>query len=165
MRFFNKIMGSIGGFVVAAMMLLIVAEVSSRLFFKTSIEGSIELECVFFALAVFFGFSPCEEKNAHVRVQLLIMRLPAKASLWLEIVAYILAVATVLFTSWQVGVDALSSLEVREVLPGANVQIPVYPAKIAAFLGYLAFCFQLVINLISKFALLVHPHGKMRSQT
>ena len=84
MRFFNKIMGSIGGFVVAAMMLLIVAEVSSRLFFKTSIEGSIELECVFFALAVFFGFSPCEEKNAHVRVQLLIMRLPAKASLWLK---------------------------------------------------------------------------------
>jgi TRAP-type C4-dicarboxylate transport system permease small subunit len=155
MKFLNKLMGSIGGFIVGAMMLLTVAEVLSRLFLKSSIEGSIELGCVFFALAVFFGFSPCEEKNAHVKVELITANLPEKVSFPLEIVVYLLAIIIVSFTSWQVGLDALSAWEIGEVLPGAKVQVPVYPAKIGAFIGYMAFCLQLVVNLISKLKLFI----------
>jgi TRAP-type C4-dicarboxylate transport system permease small subunit len=153
MKLFNRLMGSIGGFLVGLMALLIVVEVLSRLFLKSSIEGSIELECVLLSLAVFLGFSPCEEKNAHVKVELIVAHLPEKVSFSLEIVSYLLAIIIVSFTTWQVGLDALSSSEIREAFPGANVQVPVYPARIACFIGYLAFCFQLVVNVISKIKL------------
>lgn len=155
MRIFNRLMGSTGGFLVGAMMVLTVAEVLSRIFLKSSIEGMIELQCVIFALAVFFGFSPCEEKNSHVKVELITTNLPEKVSIPLEIVVYLLAITIVSVTAWQVGLDALASWEIREVLPGANVRVPVYPAKIGAFIGYLAFCFQLAVNLISKLRLLI----------
>ena len=127
---------------------------------KASIEGVIELQCVFFALVVFFGFSPCEEKDAHVKVNLVTTRLPAKFSLPLEIVVYLLAIAIVSVSGWQLGLDAATSWEIREALPGAKVQVPVYPAKIAAFLGYLAFCLQLIINLVSKLRLFAHNTKK-----
>ena len=143
-------MGSAGGFLVGIMMFLTVAEVLSRIFLKASIEGIIELQCVFFALVVFFGFSPCEEKDAHVKVNLVTIHLPMKFSLPLDIVVYLLAILIVSVSGWQLGLDAATSWEIREALPGAMVQVPVYPAKIAAFVGYLAFCLQLVLHILFR---------------
>lgn len=150
MRIFNKIMGSIGGILIGLMMLLILAEVLSRLFFGSSIEGTLEIVGIFLALAVFFGFAPCEENNGHVRVDLIVQFLPQRVTFYLDIFVFLIAIAIVAVTAWQVGLDALSSWKFKEVLPGANVRVPVYPAKTCAFIGYFAFYVQLVINLITK---------------
>jgi len=147
MGLYNKLMGTIGGILIGAMMLLIVTEVLSRLLVGRSIEGTVEIVGIFLALAVFFGFSPCEEEKSHVRVELLLRRLPDSFSFALNIGAYILAIFTVAVMAWQVGLNALSAWKVKEVLPGAKVQVPVYPAKAAAFVGYLAFCLQLCVSL------------------
>jgi len=150
MKFINKLFGSAGGILIGAMMLLVVAEVSSRLFWGSSIEGTIEIVGMFLALAVFFGFSPCEEDGKHVRVELVAARLPQKIRICLDIFVYIVAIVVVAAITWQVGLDTLSSWSIREVLPGAKVQVPVYPAKTAAFIGYLAFCVQLTVSLVTK---------------
>lgn len=148
MRLLNKALGSIGGLIIGVMMLLTVAEVLSRLFLGSSIEGTIETVGIFLALAVFFGFSPCEEGGNHIRVKLAVRLLPRRIVIFLDMVVYVLAIAIVMVSAWQVGLDALSSWKFMEVLPGANIQVPVYPAKTAAFIGYLAFCLQLIVNLI-----------------
>ncbi len=150
MKFYNRLIGTAGGIFIGAMMFLIVAEVLSRLFLGSSIEGTIEIVGMFLALSVFLGFSPCEEGNHHIRVILVLSRLPTKLASTINIFVYILAFLTVVVITWQVGLDALSSLKIKEVLPGAKIHVPVYPAKIAAFIGYLSFCFQLLINLILK---------------
>ncbi|MCJ7717727.1 MAG: TRAP transporter small permease [Anaerolineales bacterium] len=150
MKFINKLMGSLGGLLIGAMMLLIVVEVLSRHLLNSSIEGTIEVVGIFLSLAVFFGFSPCEEEDRHVKVQLFVQLLPEKVFFLLEIVVYLLAIAIVSLIGWRVGLEALSSWDIREVLPGANLQVPVYPAKIAAFIGFMAFGVQLTVNMISK---------------
>lgn len=150
MMLLNKAMGSLGGLIIGVMMLLTVAEVLSRFFLGSSIEGTIETVGIFLALAVFFGFSPCEEGDSHIRVQLVVRLLPRTFALALELVVYVLAIAIVMISAWQVGLDAISSWKFREVLPGANIQVPVYPAKTAAFVGYLAFFLQLVVNFVKK---------------
>ncbi len=150
MKFINKLFGSAGGILIGAMMLLVVAEVSSRLFWGSSIEGTIEIVGMFLALAVFFGFSPCEEDGKHVRVELVAARLPKKVRDYLDIVVYMIAIVVVAVITWQVGLDTLSSWSIREVLPGAKVQVPVYPAKTAAFIGYLAFFVQLMVSMVGK---------------
>lgn len=141
-------MGSLGGIIIGLMMLLVVAEVLSRFFLGTSIEGTIETVGIFLALAVFIGFSPCEESDSHVRVNILVRLLPSNAAYVLNIFVYLIAIGIVSITTWQVGLDAYTSLKFREVLPGANIRVPVYPAKVVAFLGYLAFSLQLFVNLI-----------------
>ena len=144
-------LGTIGGLAIAAMMMLILAEVMSRFFLNRSIEGAIEIVGIFLSLSVFMGLAPCEQTNHHVRVELLRMRMNRRVQLYMDLVSYILAIAIVLVTTWQVGLNAYSSFLTREVLPGANLEVPVYPAKISAFIGFLAFGIQLITNLYKLF--------------
>ncbi len=144
-------LGTIGGLAIAAMMLLILAEVMSRLFLNRSIEGAIEIVGIFLSLSVFMGLAPCEQTNHHVRVELLRMRMNRQIRFYMDGVSYVLAIAIVLVTTWQVGLNAYSSFLTREVLPGANLEVPVYPAKIGAFIGFLAFGIQLIVNLIKLY--------------
>jgi TRAP-type C4-dicarboxylate transport system permease small subunit len=146
MNKFINALGTLGGLAIAAMMLLILAEVLSRLFLDRSIEGTIEIVGIFLSLAVFLGFAPCEQTNHHVRVELLRMRIGYRKRFFLDLSSYILALLIVGVMVWRVGLDAYSSFMIREVLPGADFQTPVYPAKISAFIGFLAFGIQLCIN-------------------
>ncbi|SDU18774.1 TRAP transporter small permease subunit [Desulfobacula phenolica] len=161
MKIVNKMFGSAGGILIGAMMLLVVAEVSNRLFWGSSIEGAIEIEGIFLALAIFLGFSPCEEEKKHVRVELVAARLPKKLKTFLDIIVYITAVGVVAVITWQVGLDMISSWSIRETLPGAKVQVPVYPAKAAAFIGYFAFFIQLMVSLAS----IIRTQRRSESQT
>jgi len=146
MNKFIEALGMIGGLAIAAMMMLILAEVLSRLFLNSSIEGTIEIVGIFLSLSVFLGLAPCEQTNHHVRVELLRMRLGYRQRLILDLLSYILALVVVGTMVWQVGLDAYSSFMTREVLPGAELEVPVYPAKISAFIGFFAFGIQLLIN-------------------
>ena len=148
MKIVNQLFGTAGGIIIGIMMLLVVAEVTSRLFWGSSIEGAIEIEGVSLALAIFFGFSPCEERKNHVRAEFMAAWLPKKIKASLDIVVYLAAILVVAVVTWQVGLDMASSWSIKEVLPGARWQVPVYPAKAAAFLGYFAFFIQLTVNLV-----------------
>jgi TRAP-type C4-dicarboxylate transport system permease small subunit len=141
-----KALGTIGGLAIAAMMMLILAEVLSRLFLDSSIEGAIEIVGIFLSLSVFLGLAACEQTNHHVRVELLRMRLSYRKKMILDLLSYFLALVVVGVMVWQVGLDAYSSFVIREVLPGAELEVPVYPAKISAFIGFFAFGIQLLIN-------------------
>ena len=152
MRKIINALGTLGGLAIAAMMLLILAEVLSRLFLGSSIEGTIEVVGIFLSLAVFLGFAPCEQTNHHVRVELLLMRIDDRKRFFLDLLSYIFAILIVGGMVWRVGLDAYSSLMTREVLPGADFQAPVYPAKISAFVGFLAFGVQLCINFSKIFS-------------
>lgn len=147
MRKIITALGTLGGLAIAAMMLLILAEVLSRLFLSSSIEGTIEVVGIFLSLAVFLGFAPCEQTNHHIRVDLLRMRMHDRKRFFLDLFSYILALIIVGVMAWRVGLDAYSSLMIREVLPGADFEVPVYPAKISAFVGFLAFGLQLCLNI------------------
>jgi len=148
MTYHNKIMAYLGGFTIGAMMLLVVSEVLCRLFLGQSIEGTIEIVSVCLALAIFLGYSPCEQVDHHVKVELIVRLLPEKIKLVMDVIVYLLAVGIVVISTWQVGLEALASWQIRETLPGAEFQVPVYPAKAVCFIGYLAFSIQLVFSLI-----------------
>ena len=133
------------------MMLLILAEVLSRLFLGTSIEGAIEVTGIFLSLAVFLGFAPCEQGGYHIRVELLRQKMNPGAIRRLDRAVYVVALLIAGTMAWQVGRDAWISLRTLEMLPGAHFQVPVYPAKISAFIGFTAFALQLAVNLKKLF--------------
>jgi TRAP-type C4-dicarboxylate transport system permease small subunit len=148
MTYLNKLMSYLGGITIGAMMLLVVTEVLCRSLIGQSIEGTIEIVSICLALAIFLGYSPCEQENHHVKVELIVRLLPDKPRFAIDMTTYILAVAIVLISSWQVGLEAIASWEIGETLPGADFQVPVYPAKAVCFIGYVAFLIQLFINLV-----------------
>jgi TRAP-type C4-dicarboxylate transport system permease small subunit len=156
MKYVNRIVGKIGGAIIALIMLLTVAQVLSRALLGVSIESSIELIGLLLALSVFLGFSPCEEINAHIKVDLLTRRLPGKTSIPLERIMYIIALLVTCTMTYRVGVEAFISWQTLESLPGTRIQFPVYPAKAIGFLGFLLFAVQLFVTLLGKMSPMRH---------
>ncbi len=154
----NRISATIGSMLIFLIMILLVIEVVSRFIFGASIEGVIEIVGIFLALSVFAGFSPCEEAMQHVSAQLVVQRLPARAALIVKTIVYVLAVVTVAVMSWQTALNFYDSYSIREALPGASFQMPVYWAKGGVFVGFVLFLIQLIISL-------VHPEGKSKTVT
>jgi TRAP-type C4-dicarboxylate transport system permease small subunit len=144
----NRIAATVGSSLIFLIMFLLVIEVVSRMIFGSSIEGVIEIVGIFLALSVFAGFSPCEEVKQHVSAELVVQRLPVRVARIIKIVMYILAVVTVAVMSWQTGLDFLNSYSIREALPGARLQVPVYWAKGGVFVGFVLFLIQLMVSLI-----------------
>ena len=144
----NRISATIGSMLIFLIMILLVVEVVSRFVFGASIEGVIEIVGIFLALSVFAGFSPCEEAKQHVSAQLVVQRLPARAARIVKICVYVLAVITVAIMSWQTALNFFDSYSIREALPGASFQMPVYWAKGGVFVGFVLFLIQLVASLI-----------------
>ncbi len=154
----NRISATVGSLLIALIMVLLVIEVVSRFIFGASIEGIIEIVGIFLALSVFAGFSPCEEANQHVSAQLVVQRLPARAAHIIKILVYILAVITVAVMSWRTALNFFDSYSIREALPGASFQMPVYWAKGGVFVGFVLFLIQLIISLL-------RPEGKTKATT
>ena len=147
----NRVMSYIGGVIIGAMMLLVSSEVLCRLLLGTSIEGTIEIVSIFLALAIFLGYSPAEERDHHVKVELLVIHFSPKVRRVVDLSMYVLAIAIVALSCWGVGIQAIDSWRIREALPGADFQVPVYPAKAVCFIGYFAFLIQLILKLIGMF--------------
>ncbi len=154
----NRISATIGSMLIFLIMILLVVEVVSRFAFGASIEGVIEIVGIFLALSVFAGFSPCEEAKQHVSAQLVVQRLPARAARIVKICVYVLAVITVAAMSWQTALNFFDSYSIREALPGASFQMPVYWAKGGVFVGFVLFLVQLIISLL-------RPEGKSKTIT
>ena len=151
MKYHNRVMAYTGGAVIAVMMLLVVAQVLCRLLLKTSIEGTLEVVSICMAMAIFLGYSPCEEINHHVKVELVLAVLPERVRRLLNMLVYPLAIGIVMVSAYQVGLEAIDSWKISETLPGADFQVPIYPAKIVCFIGYFAFLIQLIISFAGIF--------------
>jgi TRAP-type C4-dicarboxylate transport system permease small subunit len=154
----NRILATIGSLLIFLIMILLVIEVVSRFVFGASIEGVIEIVGIFLALSVFAGFSPCEEGGQHVSAQLVVKRLPAGVARIVRILVYILAVITVAVMSWQTALNFYDSYSIREALPGADFQMPVYWAKAGVFIGFVMFLIQLIVSLL-------RPEGRSKTVT
>jgi len=152
----NRILATIGSMLIFLIMILLVIEVVSRFLFGASIEGVIEIVGIFLALSVFAGFSPCEEAKQHVSAQLVVQRLPAPVARIIQLCVYVLAVVTVAVMSWQTALNFYDSYSIREALPGASFQMPVYWAKGGVFIGFVLFLVQLIITM-------VRPEGKTKA--
>jgi TRAP-type C4-dicarboxylate transport system permease small subunit len=154
----NRILATIGSLLIFLIMILLVIEVVSRFVFGASIEGVIEIVGIFLALSVFAGFSPCEEARQHVSAQLVVKRLPARLARIVKMLVYILAVITVAVMSWQTALNFYDSYSIREALPGAKFQMPVYWAKAGVFIGFVMFLIQLIVSLL-------RPEGRSKTVT
>lgn len=148
MRRYNWLASMISSTLILCLAVVIIFEVLNRAIFRSSIPGSAEIVGLCLALVIFLSFSPTEGKKAHVRLQLLISRLPGRYGRVLNTFTYILAICTVGFMAWCVGGDAINSVKVQESLPTAVFLVPLYHTKVIAAFGIIMFFIQLIYNTV-----------------
>ena len=89
----------IGIAVVAAMMLLTVADVSGRYFFSNPVTGTTEVT-EFLMVCLLLGMVPCALARRHIRIDIFFQRLRPRAGAILEVIYYIITLGLIVILTW-----------------------------------------------------------------
>ena len=123
-----------GSIVILAIVLLVVADVSGRYLFNSPIKGSLELSGVMLAIVAFLCFSYALIQRTHIRMTLLLDRLPVRLQLIAEIVAGVAGIVFFLLLDLG-GIDQFwTSFVIRELMP-ATITIPYWIPKMVLPIG------------------------------
>jgi TRAP-type C4-dicarboxylate transport system permease small subunit len=138
-------LGYLGMWFVVPMMLLTSTDAVCRDAFSRPIRGSYELSSFLLSVFVLLGLAYAQQFKDHVRVTLLIDRLPVRLGSAISIFTTLLTMFIVLVMAWQGIVVAFEASSVSDML-----RIPQLPFRLLVAVGglflFLEFLFDLVEN-------------------
>jgi TRAP-type C4-dicarboxylate transport system permease small subunit len=163
-RFFKVIQGislggeSVGRIVLLVMMLLISADTIFRYVFHSPIDGTMELSEFFMIAIVYPSLAYAQHLKAHVRVELLVMRLSARGQTVLGLFTDTIGFILWLIIGWK-GLDMAIRAWVLGDTTSGILPLPLFPAKILIPFGAALLCIQLLCDIYAKLRLLSGAEG------
>lgn len=135
--------------VLAAMMLLTVADVTGRYLFNRPLTGSTEVTEFMMACLSFLAMAWCTKKKTHIKLDIMDRYLPPTAQAISDIVFYLLGLGLFSLISWQNFLMARYHLVARYDSP--VLKIPDYPfymlVSFACGIAALVLLFLIVQNI------------------
>jgi TRAP-type C4-dicarboxylate transport system permease small subunit len=126
----------VGMLLLIPMMLLTSAEVFSRGLFSLPIPGTVELSSFLLAVFILLGIAYTQQQKGHVRVTILLNKLPQKAAAALDCFTTLLCLFIVSIIVWQGWVVAFEEQAVTDMLriPDLSFRLLVCVAGITLWL-------------------------------
>jgi len=135
----------VGTVSVLFIMLMTVADFTSRNLLNNPIKGVVEISTYLLVGIIFLGFGFAQMKDAHVKVDAITQLLSPAFRSGIKIVTLSLTLAIFSLIAWQGGAVAWESALEGEYRWGL-VPIPLWPARLTVPIGCGALCLQLVID-------------------
>jgi len=129
------------------MMCLVFVDVVGRKLFNSPVQGSVEVTQLALPAIVYLGIAYVQARREHIRLELFSSRLPKKVNWLLELTGIILQLLICAVITIQIGRMASLSWSISEHTMGI-VEIPIWPAKCAVFLGFFLLSLRLVIQFL-----------------
>ena len=139
-----------GMFLLIPMMLLTTVDVIGRAVWTRPIPGAVELSSYMLNVFILLGVAYTHQARGHVRVSMLISRLPEKAEIILDIIATLLSLFILAILAWQGWVVGIEETSVSDML-----RIPQMPFRLLVSLAGLFLCLELLIDLSASVRKLV----------
>lgn len=138
--------GKMGNYVAAALlfllMLLISVHVIGRYFLSQPLPGAVELIQYLMVGVGSLGFASCAAKQGHVRVLLLVERLPLRIQKVLKYIALVISFGMVSLLAWQTLIQAINIWQSRAV--SGALRIPQFPFTIILTIAFAIFAVELL---------------------
>jgi TRAP-type C4-dicarboxylate transport system permease small subunit len=131
------------GILLFMFMFMVVGDVAGRYSFSSPIPGTMEIGEIVLAFVVFLGWAAVLANNQHIRVLILVDRLPPRWRFWMEMFALLVGLAVMFPVAWYGFSFAMDSYVSKEI--GFTYSIPRYPGKAAFFVGSTLFAIQFMI--------------------
>ena len=132
-----------GMFLLIPMMLLTAGDVVGRAIWSRPIPGMVELSSYMLAVFILLGVAYTYQVRGHVRVSMLVSRLPQKVGLILDVATTLLSLFIIAILAWQGWVVGIEERTVSDML-----RIPQLPFRLLVSLAGIALCLELLIDLV-----------------
>jgi TRAP-type C4-dicarboxylate transport system permease small subunit len=142
-----KVLNIIAAGFLAAMMVLTGVDVFLRYIFNRPVTGSYEMTEFMMPIVIAFGLAYCAVEKGHVRVELVILRLPERAQVVMHIFANLVFLAVFILITWQTFLRAKGMFDVGQT--SIVLYIPVFPFVLAVAIGGAALCLVVLRDLFA----------------
>lgn len=142
----NQILSGFTGWLMLAMMILLVIDIITRSYFKP-IQGMAVMSVFVMMVVIYLGLARCEEHKEHVNLEIVTNALPPRLRHLLILLSHLLALGTVGLFFYSVLVNAISAFQSNESIEG-TVELHTWPVKFIMVVGILFFFFQTLVNTI-----------------
>jgi len=132
------------GFCIAAVMVLVVANILLRAIFSRPILGTYELVGLLTALGIGLALAHCAWQNGHIAVGFVMDRLPLRLQAAFDLLTTLATLGFWGLTAWQLCRYA-ASMAANGVV-SATARVPVYPVLYLLALGFFVLCLVQVVR-------------------
>lgn len=143
----SKVGAYCGGALLFAAVGLVVFEVVARKFFEFSISGADELSGYAYALSMTWGFVYALHTHAHIRVDVLYVRLPHKVRCILDVVSLTAFTGLIGFLTYRAILVVEESIAIG-ALSSTPLAVPLVIPQVFWVAGLVFFTFCLVVVLV-----------------
>lgn len=152
----SMITNALGVGLLLVMVLLIVADVLMRWLLNKPLGASYELVEFMMGLVVMFGLAYTQMEKGHVRVRLLIVKLPFRVQAAFRAVVSLLGMGLIALVTWQTVLKGQIEAAVKST--SAVLHVPVYPFLYAAAFGTALLCLVLLLDFFNALMEAVTGH-------
>jgi TRAP-type C4-dicarboxylate transport system permease small subunit len=139
----NQWLGYLAVIVLGLMMLLTVVDVSLRYFLNAPITGTTEISRLMMIIIVFPALGWCALARKHIRVELIVSRLPPRVQAIVSSITLLAALGTYIIITWQ---SFLESVVVNRQT--SLLQLPFTPFYWVMSVAFAIFCLAIVVLVI-----------------
>ncbi len=125
--------------------MLTVVHVMGRSFFNSPVRGTIEISTFVLLIIVTLGWCSAALAQGHIKVDLLVDRLPKRAQFIITNITLILSFVILAFATWASGIAAMGDARYTSVL-----KIPDIPFKWVMTVGFGMFCICTLVVIIEN---------------
>jgi len=136
----------VGCLSIAVMMFSTTIDTIMRYFFNLPIAGVFELNEVILVVCVFLGVAWCQLERGHIRVTILLIRLPPKTTVIVDTIVWSVALAFVMILAIQTWNDAVYAYSIK-LFRWGRIQMPIWWARALVPIGLWALCIQLILDI------------------
>lgn len=136
----------VGVSALVAMMFLTGSDVTLRYIFNRPIPGSMEVTEFMMAMVIGLGLAYCALQKGHVRVDIVLSRLPRLAQVVMNSIASFIFLGLFILITWRTAYRAESMMD--QGLVSQVLYIPVYPFALVVTAGCAVLCLVLLKDFI-----------------
>jgi TRAP-type C4-dicarboxylate transport system permease small subunit len=145
---FHKINEALSGFcgwLMLIMMLLLVVDIVSRTFHQP-IYGLAEGSVFVMMITIYLGMARCEENREHVRLELVLDKLPHRVRRPFESGVFAVEFLTILVFFYAVALDFFKAYQTSESVLGGTMEFSLWPIKLFTVVGLAFYLAELVFK-------------------
>jgi len=138
----NKGLAEIGGGLMTLMMVLFLANIISREI-NRPVQGLLQMAVFAMIILIYLGLAHCEEKDEHVRLEVIMTRLPQKIRYKLRFLCSLVELLVVSIALYAVTKDTWAAFVNKACITGTKPML-LWPVKSLMVVGLSIFWLQLL---------------------